>query len=280
MAVDWLAAWGVRFNSTRLQRYQRLAEKLAASSRTEWQELAKRDPATLYGTYLELDELSKVFRALSPTSNYGLAVARRNKQISAGPDTHAKEKLGNASSRSRDFFFELSVAAFLVRVGFRLDPLAAPDVLARGAGKTLVVECKRPQTFKAITRNAADAFEQLEREYNARPRPRWRGMIALDCTKMVNPTLQPREYASTAEFASVSDRESLEVLEKVKALIRWPRFRNTIGLLVRTRDIGVIPSGYGPEPFVSDAMSVVSAPDVSVADESLLMGMTTGFRSH
>lgn len=77
--------------------------------------------------------------------------------------------------------------AKLTSAGIALDFRLKTDVAAYFDNRSLLFECKRPQSVGSLENNVKDAFHQLEAKYRSPQRLRHRGIIAIDISKLINP---------------------------------------------------------------------------------------------
>lgn len=157
----------------------------------------------------------------------------------SGPADYREEAVATSSNRARNIAFELHVMEKLVGAGIELDFGIATDIAAKFDGRSILFECKRPQSSRKVEAAVRYAFKQLERKYGEPVRVRHRGIIALDITKVVNPDfmlyVQPDAVKIDAGTANMVD----SFLNQNARFWQTSRNRKTIAVLVKLSMMGV-----------------------------------------
>jgi hypothetical protein len=185
----------------------------------------------------EINELIEIHRRLAGT--YDVHLIRHVQTVSRGPINYVDENPATSSNAARNIAFELAVMAKLASVGIPLDFSIPIDVACDFGGRSLLFECKRPQSTEKVETNVRKAFAQLEEKYRTSQRYRHRGIIALDVTKLINPEFM---LYSQADEVGLSEGLGHLVDDIVRTHERlWQRGRDpkTIGVMIRACVMGV-----------------------------------------
>ncbi len=173
--------------NTRIERYRRHLEQRTADGG----ELAKGvfiDPPNnpiqhgldraLY-VAREVDELTWIGEGLKDAETVGLAAKLR--AVVRGADFAALD----VNTEARNTQFELRIASYLGRAGYKLDFSTLTDIVASRGRNTYYVECKRVASPSQLTRRVKEALDQLK---DRKPRSGWlrgrHGVVAVDVTRV------------------------------------------------------------------------------------------------
>lgn len=181
------AEHGVVTKNTRIERYRRHLEQPIADG----EELDKGvfiDPPNnpiqhsldraLY-VAREVHELTWIGEGLKEAETVGLAAKLR--AVVRGADFAALD----VNTEARNTQFELRIASYLGRAGYRLDFSTLTDIVASRGRRTYYVECKRVASPSQLTRRVKEALDQLEER---KPESGWlrgrHGVVAVDVTRV------------------------------------------------------------------------------------------------
>jgi hypothetical protein len=101
-----------------------------------------------------------------------------------GPLLLAEERPQTSDARNK--VFELVMAARLREAGFKPRFAEPADAVVTVDGITCSLECKRIQSEAGLAEALAKAYSQIKQRIGGNPRER--GLIAVDISKVVNPT--------------------------------------------------------------------------------------------
>lgn len=183
----WCAELGVSTRGTRISRYCRYLEQLPGLGPELDQGIFFDPPDSpirhgldryLY-VLREAHELAWISQNLRGARVRGLAL--KLAKIVGGSDFAVLDR----NSESRNTQFELRIASYFVRVGFRVDLESLTDVVATKGWIAYHVECKRIASGRQLERRLKEASQQLRSRV---PRSTWRhrhvALIAADVTKV------------------------------------------------------------------------------------------------
>lgn len=197
----WLGRLGIDESRTRVGQYRRVMQRLAdAHARGDADALRADWPSAMVPLF-ESEELVAIHQWLSGPE-YDDFVRERMRIVASGPSSYTEENT-SSGNRARNTAFELAMAARIVAGGLPLDPSVPADVSVRLATRTVVMECKRPQSEKALEGNVDDARHQLRERYRTANRPGFVGVIAVDLTKVLNPSLDLLRGVPESELREV-----------------------------------------------------------------------------
>ena len=185
--LDWLDSLSIPALRGRLGAYLRALRSLSSSP-----DAVPASPA-LYNTLFEAMEWLTIYQAFGGTDDG--ALVERLRAFVKGPESAVDEKPSGASSRPRDFAFELYLAARLKARRFDVEFGDEADIHFDYRGHRFWVECKRPKTAKKVQLRTSKALAQLQRRFTTDSD---RGLVALSATKIANPSADGLRVPSTA----------------------------------------------------------------------------------
>lgn len=229
-AVAWLQALNVRIEGTRFAHYVRSLEALVQAHRTsDYEPMGGRLTEIMNALY-EAQELAMIHDAFG--ASHGDYVAKRLLSLSSGP-SHQLDESGS-SNAPRNLAFELLIAARLQLGGLTLLGHLPTDVAAQMSKHSILIECKRPQSMEAVQRNIKRAAEQLRDKYKSADRLGYRGVIALDLTKALQPEFAGAMFDEESDVAPIL-RSRVDALldELLPLMLSKAKSQKTIAYAVR-----------------------------------------------
>jgi hypothetical protein len=157
-----------------------------------------------------------------------------------GPTSYIDEDIDTSSNAARNIAFELLLMAKLTSATIPMDFRIKSDVAVHFDNRSLLFECKRPQSVGSLENNVKKALRQFKTKYRApQRRRRHRGIIAIDITKLVNPEFmlyaQDDEQTLDAGLSGMVDC----FISTHERLWQKQRDRKTIAVLLRVSLMGV-----------------------------------------
>jgi hypothetical protein len=234
-ACEWM-----NIERGRAARYGRLIrEFFAAGSRSREHILAHNESWEITDIY-ELWEAS--------IHNFPGLQEKIKAVFSGGPVLREDERPGTSSNRPRNDAFVYLLAGKLIRAGIKViavDGIAAQgirrpsdiDIAFDWNGSAIGIECKRPQTQKAVGKRLREARQKL----TGQDRQGRKGIIAVDCSTCIRPPEQLLG-ADSAEAAERFLAQSVE--EAVTPHAKTPLGTAILGFLVFARAPAMIREGY------------------------------------
>jgi hypothetical protein len=235
-ATGWLERLGISHRVTRLGEYQTALRDLTdANSRGST--LRNELPALNTAVY-EAHELVEVYEALA--GRHDDTLRKHLKTLAAGPAVYSEENPDSSSNRSRNVAFELAVMGYLAQAGLTLAFDSLADASATFKNRTLLFECKRPQSLAAVERNVKDALKQLSQRINGIQRVRHRGIVALDITKAMNPSFEVFTTEREQDIDFSMSQQVDRFIERYMNTWTKPRCNQNIGVLIRLRQMNIV----------------------------------------
>ena len=183
-ACAWLDSLGINFKRSRFGRYQK---EISAFGKTIKSNISEEDKVSAFysflNSYVEATELIRVKNALEhiESSKY----LSQLKKATAG---QIFRNIANNDS-SRDFFFELTLAARLINAGYSVTVDELADSVAYISGAKVFFECKRITSQKMVKARVKYASTQLKQRFLNEISKNIKGIICLNVTELLNPHL-------------------------------------------------------------------------------------------
>jgi hypothetical protein len=191
-ALEWLRQLRVRYEPGRFVTYEKAIDEV--STKGWWQVPAEDRVATVTALY-ETHDLIYVRKAFANSVPHD-SIRKRLQDFVKGPNSYADERSDSNSNRPRNFGFELIVLATLANAGLKLNFDTDSDAAAHVEDSVLLFQGKRPQSAlgTGLERNFERACEQLERKYENDEGGRYRGLVAVDVTKVLNKNFELADF--------------------------------------------------------------------------------------
>jgi len=176
--------------NTRIDRYRRYLEQLPPKGPKGWEldrgifidppnSPIEHGPDRLLYVLREVHELTWIGEGLRDAHTRGLA--DKLQIVVRGADFAALDR----NTASRNTQFELRIASYLGRAGYRLDFESLTDIVATCGLTTYYVECKRVASAAQLTRRIKEALNQIEER---KPKSGFvhgrHGVVAVDVTRV------------------------------------------------------------------------------------------------
>ncbi len=187
--------------------------------------------------YNESCEITDIFELWETHSDRFPGIKDKIKRcLKKGPTLREDENPNKSTNRPRNDAFVFLLAGILMRANIKV--IAVDGIVAQGtschkdaditiewSGSVIDVECKRPQTDKALEERAEEALQQL-----TRPSRRGQlGIIAIDCSTLIRPQ-------GKLINANYDDRAVQDILEvKIKPKVNGQHEGNILGFLLFAR---------------------------------------------
>lgn len=153
--LAWLSELGLTSTNSRYARYVRIIDEFYKThplARVDGGQQAFRHLSLAYRECIDIYLVYTSFRHLRDAG-----LIERLRKAVTGPDVPEVDEVG----QSRDFVFELLVAARFHQRGYTIDFDQKTDVVARRDGITVIVECKRITSEKKFRERVNKAANQL-----------------------------------------------------------------------------------------------------------------------
>jgi hypothetical protein len=190
-ALIWLDQMGVKVGKGRLDCYKLFLEDFLVRYKIDKKdELNKLFPGAI-NTFYEVDSICSIFESLQTLKMDQIAgVKDKLAKAVCGPEAATDETA--RSNAARNFLFEVLVSSRLHNPskGIIVDFASKTDTAATFLQKKYLIECKRLQSKENLENNVRKAANQLNKALRSKIGSNHRGIIALDISKIVNPSFK------------------------------------------------------------------------------------------
>lgn len=269
-ATHWLQRLGISHWATRLGDYERSLRLL--TNATDRSAILRDELPAINNAIYEAYELIEIYQALAGT--YDEAIGKHLRLLASGPASYAAEKSGSSSNRPRNVAFELAVMSLLVRAGLPLDFTSLADAAAKFENKTLLFECKRPQSLQAVERRVKDALDQLKTRINSVQKVRHRGLVALDITKAVNPNSEVFVTQTEQSIKASMDEQIDRFVTRYLHCWTKPGCSQSIGLLIRLRQMSIVEYESQSKLFHCQQVAIRPFDNIGALNHGMLDALT------
>jgi hypothetical protein len=195
--IEWGKSKGIKFEGSRVLKYiELLGAYRDALQQNEIDDLIKsRGAEYLDQIPHEIAALVYLYESLRTFKDQRLT--SRFQCIIQGPELLEDDVTGS----SRDTQFELEIAALLFRAKInelRFD--SRHDLVCSLLHNPLIIECKRPRKNKTLRDVYASGAHQIESSTRIEENPDTKGIVALDLTQVIFPSLKGSRYKSINEM--------------------------------------------------------------------------------
>lgn len=236
-ALAWLSGVGISYERTRIGEYERAIDTLVTSFETSDFDAIHAELLRILTALFEAHDLIDIHKTLA--GKFDSEIRQHINALATGPVYSTDENSAASSNAARNIAFELVLMAKLASAGIPLEFKIKTDVAAIFDRHSLLFECKRPQSIGSLGNRIKDAFHQLEKKYLLPEHQRYRGIVALDISKLVNPDfllcVQDDANALDAALSRIID----DFIAKHEHLWQKRRNKKTIGVLIRLSAMGV-----------------------------------------
>jgi hypothetical protein len=190
-ATDWLSTLGIRYDSTRIDKYLRDLKRLnqARENDTVQELIDNEEFPSLVNSLFESSDVISIYQSLQSFSVGPLG--QRLRDFVRGAEFANVESGDSIANRGRDVGFELYMASLFSRAGYELDFGTQADIVATDSDCTLIIECKRPRFDHSVRSNSKEAAKQIAmrlKSYDSGKKVF--GIICLSGERVINPMNQ------------------------------------------------------------------------------------------
>jgi len=161
VAVKWISSLGVSYEKTRIGEYKRAIDVLLEVYKSKDLDKTKSEFVRLITALFEASDLVAIHKGLS--GPYDTKIKEHIKKYAKGPSDYRKETASTSSNLARNIAFELILASKIVSANMELDFTIKTDIATKFDRRSILFECKRPQSKGKLEANIKDAFKQLEK---------------------------------------------------------------------------------------------------------------------
>jgi hypothetical protein len=181
-ATEWLTSIGIPYSKTRFGEYKKVLDHFDANWDKGDDEAFKVRLHKFLNAHAEAIEIVRIYNELSEyTFTDYIDQLKKVTSGKAFRNTSAKDQ-------SRDFAFELTMAARFIRGGFTVNLNHLADIVAeREDTPRIYVECKRIKSLSKIKANIKKANQQLKTRLSQNASNLPRGLVAINVNDLINP---------------------------------------------------------------------------------------------
>jgi len=236
-ATEWVQSLGLQYEKTRIGEYKRAIDRLLEIYKSEDNETIQKEFVSIVNAVYEANELIAIY--LSLAGKFDEKLRSHITTYAKGPSNYTHELVSASSNLGRNIAFELLVMSKLAFAGIEIDFDIKADVAGIFDNRSILIECKRPQSTEKLEANIKDAFKQLERKYRSPVRMRHRGIIAIDISKLINPKFMLYVQANESLLEAGISRLVDDFISNNERLWQTGRNRKTIAVILRLSLMGI-----------------------------------------
>lgn len=230
-AVDWLSNIGIDVTRTRMGEYRKNITLLVDLLKKDNRDDLNRLYPTMVNSLYEANEWINIYRGLEKVKSENLVA--KLEELLKGPEWFIDENISSSSNRSRNTAFELIITSRIAARGIQPDFATLSDLAFSLNAKKLIVECKRPQSASAVEKNIKTASKQLKRRFQTSIKRNLRGIVAIDISKVGNPSFKMLEVENTASLYLHLSQSITSFIDSFGYLWNDNKHKKIIGMLVR-----------------------------------------------
>lgn len=230
-AVDWLSNIGIDVTRTRMGEYRKNITLLVDLLKKDNRDDLNRLYPTMVNSLYEANEWINIYRGLEKVKSENLVA--KLEELLKGPEWFIDENISSSSNRSRNTAFELIITSRIAARGIQPDFATLSDLSFSLNAKKLIVECKRPQSASAVEKNIKTASKQLKRRFQTSIKRNLRGIVAIDISKVGNPSFKMLEVENTASLDLHLSQSITSFIDSFGYLWNDNKHKKIIGMLVR-----------------------------------------------
>ncbi|KAG8155160.1 hypothetical protein [Burkholderia catarinensis] len=233
-ACDWLESLGLILPGNRFAAYKRTINRYLE---TEASEYGDKELHELVHALREAGDLIRIWRALENLDSTDFLT--RLKKVTGGQAF----KWNVPTDSSRDFVFELTVAARFLRGGYPVDLTGIADLVAHCENRRIYVECKRVKSASKILTRTREASKQLQQRLQADGSSLSRGLAAIRVTDALNPDGKLVIDRVVEEFQAICNASLTDYINQNRKFLVDQLTKKQWGILLEN---GVYGIGHDP----------------------------------
>jgi len=180
-SLEWLGYLGVSHPASRYWQYIKKMQDFGVGVADEYLERYVCDFLNSYSELLEIIKLKKAFESID-SADYVESL----RKVTSGQFYRNRAD----QDPSRDYLFELSMAARILRSGYAIELNNIADIVATIEGRRIYIEAKRVKSLQQLGKRISYANDQIKKRLAQDCSSKSRGFIAVDLTDLVNPKTQ------------------------------------------------------------------------------------------
>ena len=230
--MAWLDSVGFKVERGRISQYKKTIERIHQSwDDDKWGDLNDNENRQeVTNILLEARELTSIYRGFSTQEKP--EIDKNLKHYLKGPYLVTDEKAENASNRPRNLGFELYLNALFARAGLGLLYDTSADLSFVHDGITYHLEAKRPQYLNSVENNIIECNRQLTKRLNNSISKKGKGLIALDLSRVMNPTNDLFISPNKRDLELYMTAESEKRIAEFTGIWNKKRHKRTVAVLL------------------------------------------------
>ncbi len=188
-AIDWMEAIGIKVSAGRTTHYAKVIDYWKDAYKSATEREAKDSLPEFVSSVFEIHDFIDIYKAFKDEPLDALRGLKDKLEKGVnGPINSADET--SKSTSARNYIFEALMAARSHHPHRGVNAIlnADSDTGISIDGKKLWIECKRISSASKIEANVKDASNQLEKILSKKKGSGNRGVVAIDVTKIINPS--------------------------------------------------------------------------------------------
>lgn len=225
-ACRWIESLGLPYARGRFGLYHKSIKHSLKTIREVEDPDGKVDEFIKYLTsYAEATELIRLKKSFSSRKHEKYIDKLRH--VTSGQPFRNSSK----SDSSRNFGFELSMAARLITASYETDINQIADIVSKINGRNVYFECKRIKSIKKLRERVKSANLQLKRRLLKDKSTGARGIAAINVTDILNPQYNFVVADSAEEIKKSHSNQMNEFVISNEVLLRTKAIKKILGLI-------------------------------------------------
>lgn len=247
--VDWLNSIGFIYSRTRFGGYKKIIESFLS----ELKEISVTEFESRLHEYLnahsELVEITRIYNDVSTYQELSYYTDQMKKVMSGQPFRNH-----SAKDQSRDYAFELTMAARFIRGGYKAELNQLADiVVTKDNSPKIYVECKRIKSIKKISANVGAANEQLKKRLSLDNSSKSKGLVAINVNDILNPNNNMLAMKNASTLQKFNSDQLDDFVIKHMAQFESKKFNKSLGVFCEYISQGFI---YDTAPAICNCRGV------------------------
>ncbi|MCR8924336.1 hypothetical protein NO559_16295 [Dasania sp. GY-MA-18] len=224
-SCDWLESLGFNYKASRYNQYKDSIDNLSnvLEGSPSDSDLEKSFHAYL-NAYAEAIDLIRVKSAMDG-ADFDSFKDRLKKVVSGSAFRNSSMK-----DQSRNFLFELNIAARFISGGYEVDLNHKADLVTFVGDTKLYVECKRIRSINKVSSNIKKANSQILNRLKNDKSSKSRGMIAINVNDILNPDNDMVVTESVEDLHRLNSEHLNQFVEFHEDKLKPKESKKTIGV--------------------------------------------------
>jgi len=224
-ATEWLSSIGLPYSKSRFGKYKRILDDFGTDIDKGDDGAFKTRLYEFLNAHAEVTEIVRIYNELCEYSFTDYI--DQLKRVTSG------QAFRNVSAKdqSRDFAFELTMAARFIRGGFEVKLNQLADVIAkREDTPKIYVECKRIKSLSKVATNIKKANEQLKKRLSLDKSSFPRGLVAINVNDLINPNNNMMLIENVESLQRINSDNLNQFVQEHEGNFNAKRFSKNLGV--------------------------------------------------